>query len=175
MRASTYVGAMHGIALSNWSSWKDSNLRPPPSEGGVLSTELQEHIGDGGGDRTHDLLLCRQTPYHSATPSNLTALRRARSTCHDTGETMRRAAAYWSKRWDSNPRPPVPETGALTRLSYSQIEVVCAVGFEPTTSWAQTRRPTRLSYAQIAPPMVQRIGLQGGIRTHDLLSPRQAR
>ena len=36
----------------------------------------------------------------------------------------------WSRQWDSNPRPPVPETGALARLRYS--ELVETVGVQPT-------------------------------------------
>ena len=26
---------------------------------------------------------------------------------------------FWGERWDSNPRPPGPQSGALTKLSYS--------------------------------------------------------
>lgn len=60
--------------------------------------------------------------------------------------------SQWSGRRDSNPRPPVPQTGALPDFA--------------------TPRIPRLGYC--SRPST-RNGQGGGARTHDLLHPRQAR
>lgn len=46
---------------------------------------------------------------------------------------------------DPEPAPPVAGKPAI------QEEMVGADGFEPPTSWSQTRRSTRLSYAPKPP------------------------
>ena len=50
----------------------------------------------------------------------------------------------------------------LYQLSYTG-KLVGVVGFEPTTSWSQTKRTTKLCYTPT--------GGKGGIRTHGRVSP----
>lgn len=58
-------------------------------------------------------------------------------------------APKWSERRDSHPRSPAPEAGALTKLRYVPLKMVCAARFGLATSCSQGRRSTRLSYAQM--------------------------
>jgi hypothetical protein len=45
-----------------------------------------------------------------------------------------------SGQWDSNPRSPGPEPGALTRLSYAPRRMVGLAGFEPAASCTPSKR-----------------------------------
>ena len=51
-------------STGKWSSRQDSNLRPPPSQGGALFTELRERNGAYGRNRTSDIRFTRAAFCH---------------------------------------------------------------------------------------------------------------
>ena len=57
----------------------------------------------------------------------------------------------WGERWDSNPRPPGPQSGALTNWATLAIKYLLArlEGFEPPTHGLEGRCSILLSYRRI--------------------------
>ena len=55
----------------------------------------------------------------------------------------------WGERWDSNPRPPGPQSGALTNWATLAIYLARLKGFEPLTHGLEGRCSILLSYRRI--------------------------
>ena len=60
--------------------------------------------------------------------------------------SLRRASRVAGGVPVSEPRSGFGLSGGTGPLLAAFIKVVGAIGFEPTTSWSQTRRSTKLSY-----------------------------
>jgi hypothetical protein len=94
----------------------------------------------------------------------------------------------WGGRWGSNPRPPESQSGALPtelRPPYVIYYMARLAGFEPATLGLEGRCSIQMSYRR--PKKARRISVKhnslyhaklgrgGGIRTPDILLPKQAR
>ena len=118
----------------------------------------------------------------------------------DTGRGLLRAvvtAGRWGGRWDSNPRQPESQSGTLPTELRPPLKLHCIrlpswkppglarpAGLEPATLGLEGRCSIRMSYGRrkaesayrIEKQFVYRvIGRGRGIRTPDILLPKQAR
>lgn len=103
-------------------------IRTPPLPGNSLcrpqkKSVKKEFFGTFGWLRTNDLLRMEEPLYQLS------------------------YKGIWGGRRNSNPRPPGPQPGALTQLSYAHMAT--ARGLEPPASGVTGRRSTQLSYAAI--------------------------
>ena len=75
-----------------------------------LLSKIVDFFGWGGGIRTHECSSQSAVSYRLTTPQCELVFNLDKG----FGRVFAKAFFMWGGRWDSNPRSPVPQTGALT-------------------------------------------------------------
>lgn len=130
-----------------------SNLRPPPSEGGALSTELRRHRA-GGRNRTRSFLLTRQALVHTGITGVETSGDWARHQRRMNRSLSCIVLARMERLTGTEPAHPVWKTGALPvelqpqgaiYSSWPQLAseyLAAPLGLEPSSFPINSRAPS---------------------------------